>query len=516
MAAPASDTFAYCRRRRGDLEAANGAVRGVLPGERTRPGPQGHPAQVRHRSAETRRFCPLLASGEKLGCFALTEPGAGSDAQGLATTARRRGDRTRLDGTDVHRARAPRGLLRSSRSDRHGGEAGTGGIIGLRRPRATRRASRAAATRQARRPRLGHPGEVSSRVASARRAAVGGGGRRLPARDVDAERRTASGSRARRRGDRAQRDGGGPRRRGPSERARSSASRSPTTRRSSGCWRTARSRSTRQRGARLHAAWMADRGLDARHMRRCEGLGRRDGGPRGRSGAADPRRHGLHARAAGRAHPARGARVTASSRAPTRSRSAPSRATCSTSAEAASRWRSCRSSSRARCCSSRGSSRTSRVLPGNPPRRRAGRRASTANPVQGNRPALGPRHRAWAALQRFPGQPKLVRCARGAIYDVVVDLRHGSPTYGGGRASGWTTRTSPAYCPIGFAHGFVVLSDVADVLYARRATTTRRSSAARVGRPDAAIEWPVAEPLLSERDRALPTLAEVRDQLPER
>jgi dTDP-4-dehydrorhamnose 3,5-epimerase len=64
------------------------------------------------------------------------------------------------------------------------------------------------------------------------------------------------------------------------------------------------------------------------------------------------------------------------------------------------------------------------------------------------------------------GAGKLVRCARGAILDVVVDLRKGSPTYGEWEAFELTDENlHQAYCPVGFAHGFCVLSDVADVMY---------------------------------------------------
>src|SRR3954465_14480361 len=64
------------------------------------------------------------------------------------------------------------------------------------------------------------------------------------------------------------------------------------------------------------------------------------------------------------------------------------------------------------------------------------------------------------------GAAKLVRCARGAIYDVMVDLRVGSPTFGqwGGFELSHENHHIP-YCPVGFAHGFCVLSDVADVMY---------------------------------------------------
>ena len=64
------------------------------------------------------------------------------------------------------------------------------------------------------------------------------------------------------------------------------------------------------------------------------------------------------------------------------------------------------------------------------------------------------------------GAAKLVRCGRGAIFDVVVDLRRGSPTFGEWEGFELTEENMHSvYCPVGFAHGFCVLSDVADVMY---------------------------------------------------
>ena len=120
-------------------------------------------------------------------------------------------------------------------------------------------------------------------------------------------------------------------------------------------------------------------------------------------------------------------------------------------------------------------------------------------------------------FQDHPGQAKLVRVARGRIWDVVVDIRRSSPTFG--RHEGFELDDlahRQVYVPIGFAHGFCVLSDVADVAY-------RVSSYYHAGAeqgvawddPALAIEWPVAAPLLSDRDRALPHLNAIADSLPE-
>jgi dTDP-4-dehydrorhamnose 3,5-epimerase len=116
------------------------------------------------------------------------------------------------------------------------------------------------------------------------------------------------------------------------------------------------------------------------------------------------------------------------------------------------------------------------------------------------------------------GVSKLVRCGRGAIVDVMVDLRRGSPTYGEWEAFELTEDNAHvAYCPIGFAHGFVVVSDVADVLYKQSGyysgDTERGISYLD---PDVGIEWalPADELIPSERDRTAPLLRDIRDDLP--
>ena len=119
-------------------------------------------------------------------------------------------------------------------------------------------------------------------------------------------------------------------------------------------------------------------------------------------------------------------------------------------------------------------------------------------------------------FQTEPGQAKLLRCARGAILDVAVDLRRGSPTFGGWEAHVLDdARHRQLYIPVGFAHGFAVLSDVADVTYL---VSSYYDPATEAGvawdDPDVGVDWQVAEPLLSERDRAAPRLAEIADELP--
>jgi dTDP-4-dehydrorhamnose 3,5-epimerase len=116
-----------------------------------------------------------------------------------------------------------------------------------------------------------------------------------------------------------------------------------------------------------------------------------------------------------------------------------------------------------------------------------------------------------------PGMAKLVRCARGSIFDVLVDVRVGSPTFGeweGHELSDENHRQ--LYCPDGFAHGFCVLSEFADVAYK---TSTYYDSGLESGfaydDPEVAIEWPGGIELISSvRDRAAPRLSELRDSLP--
>jgi dTDP-4-dehydrorhamnose 3,5-epimerase len=116
------------------------------------------------------------------------------------------------------------------------------------------------------------------------------------------------------------------------------------------------------------------------------------------------------------------------------------------------------------------------------------------------------------------GVAKLVRCARGRILDVAVDLRRGSPTYGQWEGVELDEQSMrELYVPVGFAHGFCVLSDVADVLYKQ---TAYYDGAVERGfawnDPDVGIEWPlpVAELLVSERDAEAPLLSEIADELP--
>ena len=116
-----------------------------------------------------------------------------------------------------------------------------------------------------------------------------------------------------------------------------------------------------------------------------------------------------------------------------------------------------------------------------------------------------------------PGQAKLIRCVRGEILDVVVDIRAGSPQFGH-----WESfvlddvEHRQLYCPDGFAHGFCVLSEIADVTYK---VSSYYDPSAEGGfafnDPDVAIQWPdQIDLIVSERDRSAPTLAELAPSLP--
>ena len=115
-----------------------------------------------------------------------------------------------------------------------------------------------------------------------------------------------------------------------------------------------------------------------------------------------------------------------------------------------------------------------------------------------------------------PGQAKLVRCARGSILDVACDIRPGSPQFGRWEAVELSDANGcQLYVPDGFAHGFAVTSDVADVVY--KVSTyydPEAESGFRYDDPEVGIEWPGVELTPSARDSNAPLLSEIRDSLP--
>lgn len=114
-------------------------------------------------------------------------------------------------------------------------------------------------------------------------------------------------------------------------------------------------------------------------------------------------------------------------------------------------------------------------------------------------------------------EAKLVRCARGEIYDVVVDIRPWSPTFLRWERFALDDRDHrQVYIPPGCAHGFQALSEFADVCYQVSAYYDPSLEVAIAWHdPQLAIPWPLDDPILSERDRGAPTLGEIRPRLDE-
>jgi dTDP-4-dehydrorhamnose 3,5-epimerase len=115
------------------------------------------------------------------------------------------------------------------------------------------------------------------------------------------------------------------------------------------------------------------------------------------------------------------------------------------------------------------------------------------------------------------GQAKLVRCARGSILDVVVDIRRGSPTFGEWEAFELDDeRLLQLFVPVGFAHGFCVTSDVADVVYKCSSYYDGAiERGIRFDDPDVGIAWPAGIELQpSERDATAPLLRDAAPEIP--
>lgn len=108
-------------------------------------------------------------------------------------------------------------------------------------------------------------------------------------------------------------------------------------------------------------------------------------------------------------------------------------------------------------------------------------------------------------------ETKVVRCTRGAIYDVIVDLRAHSPTHGcwhGVELS--AVNAVSLYIPAGFAHGFITLKDDSEVFYMiDREHVPGHGRAVRWDDPELAIRWPLSPTLMSENDRQAPLLRDL-------
>lgn len=110
-------------------------------------------------------------------------------------------------------------------------------------------------------------------------------------------------------------------------------------------------------------------------------------------------------------------------------------------------------------------------------------------------------------------QAKLVKVIRGTIFDVAVDIRKGSPTYGKwvGEILSDDNRKI-LYIPLGFAHGFCVVSDVADVIYKVSAEYAKEFDRGIMWNdPDVGIRWPIERPFISERDSSHPRVNEAEN-----
>ena len=107
-------------------------------------------------------------------------------------------------------------------------------------------------------------------------------------------------------------------------------------------------------------------------------------------------------------------------------------------------------------------------------------------------------------------ETKLVRCIRGAIFDVLVDIRRGSPTFGRWHGLELSAENhAAAYVPAGCAHGFQTLVDGSEVVYEiTPAYVAAGARGVRFDDPALAIAWPLAEMTISARDRSLPSFAE--------
>jgi dTDP-4-dehydrorhamnose 3,5-epimerase len=124
--------------------------------------------------------------------------------------------------------------------------------------------------------------------------------------------------------------------------------------------------------------------------------------------------------------------------------------------------------------------------------------------VQDNHSRSGMNTLRGLHFQHPHGQGKLIRVVDGAVFDVLVDVRVGSPTFGkweGHKLSGENKRQ--LWIPPGFAHGFCVLSEQADFLYKCSDYYHPESEMTLLWNdPEVGIQWPITDPILSEKDKA--------------
>lgn len=114
-------------------------------------------------------------------------------------------------------------------------------------------------------------------------------------------------------------------------------------------------------------------------------------------------------------------------------------------------------------------------------------------------------------FQTIPGQAKLIRSPVGKIFDVAVDIRPDSPTFGQWEGVVLDDKEHhQLYIPVGFAHGFCVLSETAHVMYkVSEPYNAAYEKGFRFDDPDVSIEWPTSTPIISDRDREAPRFKEM-------
>ncbi len=115
-------------------------------------------------------------------------------------------------------------------------------------------------------------------------------------------------------------------------------------------------------------------------------------------------------------------------------------------------------------------------------------------------------------FQTSPGQAKLIRCTRGKIWDVVVDIRPSSPSFGKWWAEELNAELhNQLFIPIGFAHGFCVLSEIAEVMYKCSSVyDPKTESGIAWDDPEIQVAWPVKDPIISARDQGNQSFNEFR------
>ncbi len=137
--------------------------------------------------------------------------------------------------------------------------------------------------------------------------------------------------------------------------------------------------------------------------------------------------------------------------------------------------------------------------------------------VQDNHSASAKHTLRGLHFQTHPGQAKLIRCTQGRIWDVAVDIRPSSPTFGRHHGQELTAGDGvQLFIPIGFAHGFLVLSDTAEVQYKCTSVyNASTESGIQWDDPELAVAWPLngAAPLVSDRDTKNQSFDEFRKKI---